>query len=416
VEELEAMTEKHEDEVHKLWASFEAKMARFESDKKLALEWQKEELTMVVEQRLEQLTTEAEVREEEGKIELLRRQMQRTQGYRSVAAAWAFWLKLWSAKDHKRRLLEKARRQILRAEKSAAFSFLAANADAVHEAAARQRRRSKRDQLKALVREAEREVEAQRLLNQTTAIDRDDDKAHFERVLVEQRRTCDAEKDQLLAASESDRSKEHDELRYRLNELEAAHKKSTARAESAEFELEALRKMVQSRDAELAKLKEESEQQASALRAELSQAQEKIKSGRSPGHRPAGSLEVPDDAFSPRSPMAMEADATYWHMDIDESENAKPVSEQLANALRNSSARVLDLFRGWDSNHDGKVTRAEFHKAMKVLGYDVLTKEIVRATQPISGTPRAGLHFAPPHPRLHPLRALHPPSPDAAAC
>jgi hypothetical protein len=121
VEELEAMTEKHEDEVHKLWSSFEAKMARFESDKKLALEWQKEELTMVVEQRLEQLTTEAEVREEEGKIELLRRQMQRTQGYRSVAAAWAFWLKLWSAKDHKRRLLEKARRQILRAEKSAAF-------------------------------------------------------------------------------------------------------------------------------------------------------------------------------------------------------------------------------------------------------------------------------------------------------
>ena len=80
------MTEKHEDEVHKLWSSFEAKMARFESDKKLALEWQKEELTMVVEQRLEQLTTEAEVREEEGKIELLRRQMQRTQGYRSAAA------------------------------------------------------------------------------------------------------------------------------------------------------------------------------------------------------------------------------------------------------------------------------------------------------------------------------------------
>ena len=35
------------------------------------------------------------------------------------------------------------------------------------------------------------------------------------------------------------------------------------------------------------------------------------------------------------------------------------------------SARVLDLFRSWDANGDGEVSRAEFHKAVPALGLDV---------------------------------------------
>ena len=57
--------------------------------------------------------------------------------------------------------------------------------------------------------------------------------------------------------------------------------------------------------------------------------------------------------------------------DIDESPGAPPISEQLAVALRQNSTRVIDLFREWDTDGDGEVSRAEFHKAMPALGLEV---------------------------------------------
>ena len=47
------------------------------------------------------------------------------------------------------------------------------------------------------------------------------------------------------------------------------------------------------------------------------------------------------------------------------------MSEQLAVALKQNATRVVDLFRSWDSNGDGQVSRAEFHKAMPALGLQV---------------------------------------------
>ena len=38
--------------------------------------------------------------------------------------------------------------------------------------------------------------------------------------------------------------------------------------------------------------------------------------------------------------------------------------------------RVIDLFREWDEDNNGKVTRAEFHKAMPLLGLDVPAAEV----------------------------------------
>ena len=51
-------------------------------------------------------------------------------------------------------------------------------------------------------------------------------------------------------------------------------------------------------------------------------------------------------------------------------------AEQLADALKKNATRVLDLFRSWDADGDGEVTRAEFHKAMPALGLDVPKAEI----------------------------------------
>ena len=59
------------------------------------------------------------------------------------------------------------------------------------------------------------------------------------------------------------------------------------------------------------------------------------------------------------------------HIDLDEGPDAPPISEQIFNALHANAAKVLDLFRSWDLNGDGTVTRGEFQKAMPLLGLEV---------------------------------------------
>ena len=57
-------------------------------------------------------------------------------------------------------------------------------------------------------------------------------------------------------------------------------------------------------------------------------------------------------------------------LDIDESSD-KSVGQQLKEALRKNAGRVIDLFREWDTDGDGQITRKEFHTAMPRLGFDV---------------------------------------------
>ena len=58
------------------------------------------------------------------------------------------------------------------------------------------------------------------------------------------------------------------------------------------------------------------------------------------------------------------------NFDLDESENALPVSEQIISALVANAGKGCDLFRSWDRDGDSIVTRAEFHRAMGELGLE----------------------------------------------
>ena len=49
---------------------------------------------------------------------------------------------------------------------------------------------------------------------------------------------------------------------------------------------------------------------------------------------------------------------------------------QLADALRSNASRVCDLFRAWDADGDGEISRKEFQKAMPALGYDVQKEDV----------------------------------------
>ena len=81
------------------------------------------------------------------------------------------------------------------------------------------------------------------------------------------------------------------------------------------------------------------------------------------------------EASSPKEKKKVHAQSSILGKGFDLDEDM-PVTEQLAAALRASSARVLDLFREWDANGDGEVSREEFHKAVAALGLQVPKKEI----------------------------------------
>jgi len=62
-------------------------------------------------------------------------------------------------------------------------------------------------------------------------------------------------------------------------------------------------------------------------------------------------------------------------VDIDENSDI-PMIDQLRGALKKSAARVMDLFREWDTDGDGSVSKKEFRKAMPLLGFTVAKEEV----------------------------------------
>jgi Ca2+-binding EF-hand superfamily protein len=53
-----------------------------------------------------------------------------------------------------------------------------------------------------------------------------------------------------------------------------------------------------------------------------------------------------------------------------------PMSDQLADVLKSQSTRVMDLFRSWDRDGDGEVSKAEFENAFPALGIDVPKQDV----------------------------------------
>ena len=52
------------------------------------------------------------------------------------------------------------------------------------------------------------------------------------------------------------------------------------------------------------------------------------------------------------------------------------LAEQLRDSLSKNAKRVADLFRDWDDDQSGTVSRAEFHKAIKEMQFSV-PKEVI---------------------------------------
>ena len=70
------------------------------------------------------------------------------------------------------------------------------------------------------------------------------------------------------------------------------------------------------------------------------------------------------------TPNVCEQSKVLTSLDLDEDSDMS-VAEQLRIALTQNAVRVIDLFREWDEDGDGNVSKAEFRRAMPMLGLDV---------------------------------------------
>lgn len=64
------------------------------------------------------------------------------------------------------------------------------------------------------------------------------------------------------------------------------------------------------------------------------------------------------------------------HVDLDESPGAPPVADQLKTALAENAVTVIKLFKSWDEDRDGLLSRTEFETGLRALGLDVPSKSI----------------------------------------
>ena len=63
------------------------------------------------------------------------------------------------------------------------------------------------------------------------------------------------------------------------------------------------------------------------------------------------------------------------NIDLDE-DSGVPYQEQLRSVLSSNAVRVIDLFREWDEDENGTVSKKEFRKAMPMLGLDVPVEDV----------------------------------------
>jgi len=322
--------------------------------------------------------------EREARVELLRRQITRRILNRSISLAWTAWLEMWEARNYATARLREARNKLSEPELTVAFSYwkaiseqlkgekawkeLEVQSKSLDASLRRSRYENKQmgmhkvaleDEIRALREElAEFKEEKSRRDTQLAGLAHLPDDMERLRVLADK-----AERD----ASEA------------IHEREEAERDVLRQLDSNQALLEKLMKeqrdsmMLESRDLKK-RLASETEQR---LEAEAALSRFRDESGRKERAAEVEKAKLKADIAKlttpppPPKPKPVKTNGRTMAIDLDEGPDAPPVAEQLAAALRDNATRVLDLFRSWDSDGDGQVSRAEFHRAMPALGLDV---------------------------------------------
>ena len=100
---------------------------------------------------------------------------------------------------------------------------------------------------------------------------------------------------------------------------------------------------------------------------------------------------------SPASGKPQRHKSSLRGVDVSDAEGA---SARLSEELAKQSVRVIDLFRDWDEDGNGVVTRREFARAMPLIGLHASKAEVFALfdSWDVDGTGSINLYAASPAP------------------
>jgi len=365
-------------ELERLRAEYEQKLLDKEREKKQALERQLLELTGSAE---ELLALEKE-KEKEGRVEMLRKSAARRILFSGLAAGWQAWTELYEARSYAMRRLREVGNTLQCPSTNNYWQMWLEDLAEAKQAKQRADLEAQSKTLEAQLRHSRFELGQLKMVK----VAQDEELSALRSSMHDLNESMSSKGSKLADLSLLPR--ENERLTEVARVAEAAAREATELREEAERDI--IKKVEANKDL-LEKLLADQRRkfidESCSLRENLSKETEKRQTfeAEAAHHKEEVErvkLEHKEDMArlrkeverlgAPAPKPAKPAKKTgILQIDLDEGPLAKPISDQLAEALRSNSTRVLDLFRSWDTDGDGEVSRAEFQKAMPALGLDV---------------------------------------------
>ena len=339
-----------EQQLDDLRAEMEYKLHQAAREKQSALEAQLGELLGEHSAEIEKQKAE----EKEARVAAMQKSMGRRMMNMDLTRGWQAWFDWWEETTYKARLMRKAGGRMGNPALSSGFAWWAKDTQMIKRAAEREANEKRKAELEDNVRK--KGLEAGKLAMINTAQD-DEIKALRSKVSM-QSGEIDAKK-QALATAEQER-----QAFVQLQELYKNMKEtlSSAEKERDEAKRHVATQQEQSQALLTSLLNEQrekvaadlvrNENQVAALKAELKEAKE-VMTGL---HKEVAALKAKLPTPKKKETLQLSGKGT--------------MPEQIAEALKSQATRVMDLFRSWDRDGDGEVSKAEFHKAIPALGID----------------------------------------------
>ena len=326
-------------------------------------------------QSAEQVAAEREKRIEHAKQMAIRRLANR-----QLAAGWQCWHDEYWARVRQQRLLKHAAQRLFRPKLVHGFGTwrrVVAQKKKSWDSKDQERRfleMSKEQQaLETSLADVQREFNDRRSLDSTALNEERDAMTKLQKELTELRRSVADEQARaiLLAAKEEKAEQALKAERERLQHANSVVKNTQQQAKAhLEEQLVKLRSELSGELSSAHKTIADLKKQLATMQAE------KIKMINSEGRSPVldeRASPTHDDDAKKKKEKREKTTGVLGAVDFDED---RPLGEQLRESLTRHAVRVLDLFRDWDTNGDGEISRKEFQQAMPKLGYDLPVQAI----------------------------------------
>ena len=367
-EKAEMQREAREASINRSRADLEADLVRMRGEYERKLVAADKAKQKALEDQLSELLGshhgETQAQEEKAKqerIDLLYRQTARRLMFQDVIRGWASWKEMWEHRTHVMRCMSHAVGRLTKPALAHAFSTWAWECREIKQEKERALVAAKRAELEESLRKSQLEAGKLSMIQVANS-----DELRALKAKVNTLSEDVSTKNAALTTAAEERA-QLDKLRdVQKMTLEALAIAEKARDDTAKHAVEQQARARAQLEELLAKQRNDMEEEAVKNKKQITSITRDAKVAKEEAtklDKELAKVKAELEKLKPKKPKVQPL--------VLSGDPSKSLSQQLAEALKSNSGRVLDLFRSWDTDGDGEVSRAEFHKAIPALGLEV---------------------------------------------